>query len=224
MTTREQNFMSMTRSSANVFGKWSDLWTPIQRIRNEVDAMNVEIGKVDAASEQTTLETKGITEDKQNAREEALSAIVNIAKPTAVYAMDQNNMELSRQLNQSRGLLSGLAQNELLNTLTAIYNRVEGVKEHIADYGVTGERLQDAKTKLDNFATAIPLTRDAIVEKKTGNEIIAESVGNLRRILYRLDNLMKLFDGTEFYREYKNARIIVDLGARKKNSGETPQP
>lgn len=216
MTTREQNFMSMARSSANVFLRWNELWSSIPVMNREVEALNAEIEKIDTTSEQTTLTTKGITEDKQNARDEALSAIVNIAKPAAVYAMDQNNMELNRQLNQSRGVLSGLAQNELLNTLTAIYNQVNNVKEQVVDYGVTEERLQDAKTKLDNFAVAVPSTRDVIVERKTSNEIISESIGNLRRIFFRLDNLMKLFDATDFYAEYKNARIIVDLGSRKR--------
>lgn len=224
MTTREQNFMSMARSSANVFPKWNDLWSAIPVVNREVTALNEEIGKIDAVSEQTTLITKGVTEDKYNARDEALSAIVNVAKPAAVYAQDMGNMELHRQLNQSRGVLAGLAQNELLNTLSAIYTQVTNVKEEIADYGVSEEKLQDAKAKLDAFAAAIPSTRDAIVERKTSNEIISESIVNLRRIFYRLDNLMKLFDGTGFYREYKNARVIIDLGSRKKPAVEEELP
>ena len=216
MTTREQNFMSMARSSANVFPKWDELWTPVPRLKSEVDAMNAEIGKIDAASEQTTLIITGVTEDKQNARDEGVSAVVNIAKPAAVYAMDINNMELHRQLNQSRGSLMMLPQNELLNTLTGIYNRIDNVKEQVVDYGVTEEKLQDAKSKLDAFAVAVPSSRDAIVERKTNNEIVSDSIANLRRIFFRLDNLMKLFEGTDFYIEYKNARIIIDLGSRKR--------
>ncbi|AEW22144.1 hypothetical protein BFO_3335 [Tannerella forsythia 92A2] len=46
---------------------------------------------------------------------------------------------------------------------------------------------------------------------------------DLRRCVYKLDSLMSLFSGTRFETDYRNARIIVDLGTRKKKE-EGPQP
>ncbi len=224
MNTKQQNFISMVRSLANLFTKWTTTWTGIPAIQKEVDAMNAETVRIDTLSEQTQLSPKGITENKSNARDEALSAIVGIAKPASIYALDAGNMELHRKLCQSRGSLSQLPQNDLLNTLFAVYAEIEKIKEHLSDYGITEPLLQQARVKLDAFASAVPAPRDAIVSRKTNNELIVESIARLRHTLYRLDNLMKIFSETEFYAEYRNARVVVDLGARKKNSGETPQP
>lgn len=215
MTTKQQNYLLMTRSSVNVLQKWNSEWNPIVRFADEISALTGELQKVDSASENAMLVTKGVTADKANAREEALSAIVNIAKPAVVNAEDINDIQLAGRLNHSRGSLSTLAQNDLLNMLTGMYNNVEEVKDNLTEYGITGEKLADAKGKLDAISGVITTPRDMIVERKTTNELIEESIGILRKIFYRLDNLMKLFDGTEFYREYKNARIIVDLGSRK---------
>lgn len=215
MTTKQQNYLLMTRSSVNVLQKWNSEWNPIVRFADEISALTGELQKVDSASENAMLVTKGVTADKANAREEALSAIVNIAKPAVVNAEDINDIQLAARLNHSRGSLSTLAQNDLLNMLTGMYNNVEEVKDNLTEYGITGEKLADAKGKLDAISGVITTPRDMIVERKTTNELIEESIGILRKIFYRLDNLMKLFDGTEFYREYKNARIIVDLGSRK---------
>lgn len=224
MTTKQQNYISMTRSSVNVLQKWNSEWNAITRFANEVLALTAELQKVDSSSENAMLVTKGVTADKANAREEALSAIVNIAKPASVYADDINDLQLSARLNYSRGSLSTLAQNDLLNMLTGMYNNVFEHKDNIVEYGVTEEKLTDAKSKLDAFAGVISSPRDMIVERKTTNELIEESIGNLRKIFYRLDNLMKLFEGTPFYAEYKNARIIVDLGSRKTQGIEDTQP
>ncbi len=224
MTTKQQNYISMTRSSVNVLQKWNSEWNAITRFANEVLALTAELQKVDSSSENAMLVTKGATADKANAREEALSAIVNIAKPASVYADDINDLQLSARLNYSRGSLSTLAQNDLLNMLTGMYNNVFEHKDNIVEYGVTEEKLTDAKSKLDAFAGVISSPRDMIVERKTTNELIEESIGNLRKIFYRLDNLMKLFEGTPFYAEYKNARIIVDLGSRKTQGIEDTQP
>ena len=224
MTTKQQNYISMTRSSVNVLQKWNSEWNAITRFANEVLALTAELQKVDSSSENAMLVTKGATADKANAREEALSAIVNIAKPASVHADDINDLQLSARLNYSRGSLSTLAQNDLLNMLTGMYNNVFEHKDNIVEYGVTEEKLTDAKSKLDAFAGVISSPRDMIVERKTTNELIEESIGNLRKIFYRLDNLMKLFEGTPFYAEYKNARIIVDLGSRKTQGIEDTQP
>lgn len=224
MTTKQQNYISMTRSSVNVLQKRNSEWNAIPRFANEVSAVTAELQKVDSSSENAMLVTKGVTADKANAREEALSAIVNIAKPASVYADDINDLQLSARLNYSRGSLSTLAQNDLLNMLTGMYNNVFEHKDNIVEYGVTEEKLTDAKSKLDAFAGVISTPRDMIVERKTTNELIEESIGNLRKIFYRLDNLMKLFEGTPFYAEYKNARIIVDLGSRKTQGIEDTLP
>lgn len=215
MTSRQQNFMNMARTTGNVIAKWQGQWSTVPRFVNEASALQAEMKRIEEAAENTLLETKGIAMDKRNAKDEALSAIVNIAKPASVYADDSNNLQLRQQLNVSRGPLSLLTQNDLLNTLTGMYNAVFAEKDHLADYGVTEQKIADAKTKLDAYTSSVPTTRDAIVERKTNNEVIEEGIGNLRRGFHRLDNLMRLFEGTQFYSEYKNARIIVDLGTRK---------
>ncbi|HRP91107.1 MAG TPA: hypothetical protein PKX92_13840 [Edaphocola sp.] len=42
---------------------------------------------------------------------------------------------------------------------------------------------------------------------------------SIREVLYRMDSLINLFEGTALKQEYRDARIIIDLGRRA-----TPNP
>jgi hypothetical protein len=63
--------------------------------------------------------------------------------------------------------------------------------------------------------------RELITKRATKIESLADYIDLLRNVLTRIDNMMRLFDGSEFYRDYKNARKIVDLGGRS-TSGAAP--
>lgn len=215
MTTKQQNFIAMAKATANVIKKWQNEWSSNKRFTTEVELLNKELTDIDTLTKNTLSATDGVSENKYNAKEEALTAIVNIAKPASVYAQDQNNLPLQLILNQSKGNLTKLSQHELVNTLTNIYSKIDEIKEHLADYGIAPDKITAAKQKLDAYAKASPEPRNAIVERKSGNEAIASSIDLLRQSLYKTDNLMKLFTETPFYAEYKNARIIIDLGSRK---------
>lgn len=66
---------------------------------------------------------------------------------------------------------------------------------------------------IDAFDGLIARPRILIVERKTANQdVIPGLLSGLREVLYEMDSLINLFEGTALKQEYKDARIIVDLG------------
>lgn len=65
--------------------------------------------------------------------------------------------------------------------------------------------------------------RTLIVERKSANQdMVLGLLSSLREVLYKMDSLMNLFENTDLKREYKDARIILDLGRRKEGEPDVP--
>ena len=76
---------------------------------------------------------------------------------------------------------------------------------------------------IDTYDKRLNRPRQLTVYRKVHNEDLPELIQARRKLLYKLDSLINLFDGTEFDTAYHNARRIVNSGSRKTPaSEETP--
>ena len=217
MRTLDENFLNMGHSTLDTMNNNKPSWEGIPRIVTQVGYLNTGLKAADTFSVESTTDTTGTTQDRKNARAEVILLTVKLAKPASVYALDNNDMDMNQQLSISKGSLSRLPHRYLLSTVKAIYGILSLIAEKIVDMGVKPEDIEALKTAVDTYEIVLNKPRDKKVEKKTVNEQLDDAVSDLRGILYVLDSLMKYFDGTQFYSEYKNARIILDLGIRHRN-------
>ena len=68
---------------------------------------------------------------------------------------------------------------------------------------------------IDAYDKLLSRPRELTVNRKVHNEDLPELIQESRKLLYKLDSLINLFDGTEFEAAYLNARRIVNSGSRK---------
>lgn len=96
----------------------------------------------------------------------------------------------------------------------------------LAKYLITTEKVTDLTTSLTNFKEAIPQKRVATSTTKVSTENIGDVINSLHTLLKEeLDALMLLLeeDQPDFYKAYKNARLIVDYaGGGKSEPEEVP--
>lgn len=223
MTTRDENYVSMCRSVDSILVVHEAVWQSNTRFVKERTLFGDLLGKVQQAGGESLVITTGATADKAEAASRLFSMVTDLGKRASVYALDSGNLELHDYLRTSKGALSNMPDMVSLAKAKDVYVRIETIKSVLVDYGITEEVLNEFKRLIDVYDAYVTRPRDLIVERKGYNQSISELLRDLRRCVYKLDSLMSLFSGTLFEMNYRNARIIVDLGGRRKKK-EGPQP
>lgn len=215
MTTRDKNYLTMCRTVNTVFTKHEAVWQSNNRFTREVETFGGLLSQLHDAKVDTEVVTTGATVDKADAAVQVYAKAVDLGKRASVYALDNNNQELHNQLRTSKGSLSNMHDTFSLAKARDIYNRIDAIKEELADYGISAEDVAEFKGLIDAYDGLISRPRELIVERKGHNESIPELLKKLRESVYKLDSLINLFSGTAFETDYRNARIVVDTGSRK---------
>lgn len=224
MNARDENYVSMCRAVNDVFTRYSADWQPSKRFEQEVTAFRNYLQSIMDTKTDSSIVTTGATVDKADAAMQLFTQAVDLGKRASIYALDNNNQELHDRLRISRGALLQMRDTLALAKCKDIYNQLDGVKSHLADYGIAEADLAELKRLTDAYDVLISRPRGLIVERKGHNETIPELIRHLRESIYKLDSLINLFSGTAFETDYKNARIIVDLVGQRKKKAENEPP
>lgn len=223
MKQTDENFVSMCKAVRDVLTKHTAVWEPRVAFKNQVTMFGSLMDDMAVAMESAEIVSTGATDNKTNAELKAVQLAVNLAKRGSVYAMEVGNMELHDQLRVTKSTMLRRPDTLTLAKLRDIHSRLNGVIAELADYGVLPSDLADLKSITDTFDELIARPRVLIVERKTANQdIIPGLLSGLREVLYKMDSLINLFEDTDLKREYKDARIIVDLGRRKEGEPDVP--
>lgn len=223
MRQSDNNFIAMCKAVQQVLTKHNPTWNSQVAFNKLAATYNGLMDSLSEATEGAELESTGATTDKANAELNAVTMAVNLAKRASVYALENNNMELHNQLRVSKSTLLRRPDELTLAKLRNIIATLTTIVADLSDYGVSPADIDNLVMATDDFDKLIVRPRMVIVERKGFNqEAIPGLLAQLRTVLYKLDSLMNIFTDREFNREYKDARIIVDLGRRAEGAPEAP--
>lgn len=222
MQKRQENFIRMAQSVQEVLSRREAIWhSSTAFVREQVHFKNF-MDQLLQSLMHTQMQSKGVTEDKEQLKTDAVSITVNLAKRASVYALDHKDMELFEQLHVTKGNMHNNSDNLLLAKLHYVQKLLMERQPLLEDYSITPENLQQMGNAIKAYETILAKPRDVIVERKVHHYTIAQLIVLLRQTLFRMDYLINIFDGNTLVHEYKSARIIIDLGIRH-NPPATPQ-
>jgi len=101
-----------------------------------------------------------------------------------------------------------------------VNERTTGALHELAVYGVTQAMLDEQQAAIDAYFADLVKPHEGVISRKNATASILEEFRKGDEILtLRLDKLagMLMTSNPEVYKSYMNARIILDLGHRKKN-------
>lgn len=224
MDKRTRSFVNMITALLLVLNKYEAVWTKFARFVTSVTAFKSLKTEIDKRSADSQIVTSGGTIDKGNAANEAFDFVSKVSKRAAIYAIDQNNMELHDSIRVSRGSLARLSGKDALNKITAVYNRLLPLGEALAPYNITADDLKKMKELIDAYDDVSELPRNMIVERSMHLQTLPQLLTATRKVLYEMDGLITFFEDTDFEAEYKNARKIIDArGGSAKADEEKPK-
>ncbi len=215
MTDNQENKLSMGLVVQNVVNSNNVIWSGLPAFVsafNDFEGIIVEILSNRVVQE---ADTKGVTLDKQQAEDVLIAKTLMISSGTYAYAVDNSNETLREKINYSPSNLRQARDTILRDMCQLIHDEVNAEIGNLADYGVLPADLTDLQNKIDLYYIAISEPREAITDRKTATQELVILLGRFDDVLTeRMDKLMVMFRDSHplFYRQYVNARMIVDLG------------
>lgn len=221
MTTPQENFLTMAHTVNEVLKGERNHWTRIRRFARGAEELNDLIIIASETNAKADSKNTGTTKDKHSAGFEAIAVGVKIAKCASVYALDRKDMDLHDRLRFSRSSLLNRHDTEGYNKLKEVYELLNPIIAELEDYGVLPVDMQYYKNVLDAYNALLTKPREKVAERKTLNTtVLPEFINKMRAVLYTLDSMISLFEGTPLYSNYLNARKIVPLGSRSEKPDE----
>ena len=214
MLKTQEDYISMLTVVGPVLDNNKTVWSANSVFSGYVTDFKANKVLIDAAAQGGNIITTGATQDKINAAEAAFDFGSKLSKRASVYALEQDNSEMHDQMRVSKGSLSQLADSKASIKLHDIYDRMMAIGDDLSPF-VSAEELTRFKALIDAYDKLLSRPRELTVNRKVHNEDLPELIQASRKLLYKLDSLINLFDGTEFEAAYHNARRIVNTGSRK---------
>lgn len=215
MTKREENKLSMYKGVKEILSNNTDVHSSIPVVGEALTSFSGVIDSIDQMNVDFYGSTKGATADKVAKEEQLIDITSKLANVLYVYAVKTKNNALKEDFKLSKSELGQMRDNDLLNKANQIINSAESHQEDLANYGITPEKVTEARTTLNDFSAAFGNQADKMAERSSSRESLTELFDDADAILYdELDPIMELFSdtNTDFYNEYHSARVIRDLG------------
>ena len=205
---------------SSLFVQLEDLVLGHQRLKNGIQ----QIGQYRQVQE---TDNSGLTEVKIDLRTNVITQELQLSAALKSYGNSTHNKELKTKANYSKSDLSQSADPVLYDIGILLVNLATPLQAELSKYFVSVEKLNDLGNLLMEFYAAIPQKRVANSMSKVSTSNIVEVFNAMSKMMKdEMDVLMLLFEQAEpdFYKAYKNARIIVDYSGRGKVEPETLVP
>lgn len=168
----------------------------------------------------------GLADDKSEARRAMCKAANIIAGAVASYAHIVGNHELLTRVDTSMSILTGGRGQDSHDKCSDILAAATANLVALADYAVAQPDLTALEQLIAGFDKLASAPQLAIGSAKSAGQAIDVALDKIDGILNNgIDNLLLKFEDTQpaFFRDYTNARIIIDRPGGHGN-GENPTP
>ena len=167
------------------------------------------------STQQSQLDSKGVTKDKVAKRKRLVTATLAVSKPARAWALENENAEMAQTMSVSKTALLRSSAKDATDLSQNVYDTASAsaTASALAPHGVTGAKLKALQDATKKFSAAVPKPRETITRRKSVRERLGREFRAAEKCLTEgMDLLIDQFDEDhpEFVAEYKNARVVVD--------------
>lgn len=177
---------------------------------------------IGAISEKNILKnsaTAGKTTLKSQERKALIDAIIPVAGGLFALGSATDDPRLKELGDNKKGTLQNLRDTELIDKAILVKNTADAYAAQLVAYGVEALQIADIDTKISSFSSALGGKETSFSTKFAAGSVLSDLFKQGDLILTdQIDRMMEKFNSSDpqFYIEYKNARVIKDLGHRFK--------
>ncbi|MCF8257597.1 MAG: carboxypeptidase-like regulatory domain-containing protein [Flavobacteriales bacterium] len=222
MNDKQENKYSMYLALVKVCDSFILSWSGVTAFADSYTVFKGHVVKLGGLLEQQLTAITGVRKDKLAALDTVVEQVLPVAGMLFAYAtdMDDNTLRDSSKLSatdlrQVRDTVAG-------ERARIIYTLAVPLEGALAAYGLVGGDLVALDASITAYENLVASPRVAIVTRKGATTEMRAEIRSADKVLKdRMDPLSLQFavSAPEFYRNYKDARIIVDSGSGSVKKG-----
>lgn len=211
-----ENFMTMAEATLKMLQTNETVWSGNAPFAALVNAVKEGIDAVTVLQKDGNAVSTGATLDKELAGDAAIAQAMRLSKFAQVYLLEKGNHTLHDQVKVSRSSMDRHGDAELTAALQNLHEKLSSLSTEAESYGITAAELNKLKDLTKTFDDIKSNPRMIVSGRKSSNMNIPATLRHLREIFHKTDRLIHLWDEShpQFFNNYNNARIIIDLGVR----------
>jgi hypothetical protein len=219
MTKDQEDKLNMYQATDGVLQTNNGVWTANTGFAGVVSTLEGKIDDIEDLRDQQEEDTTGVTEDKQEAREDLEKNTYKVGSILGIYASVSGNRKLFKKVNYGKSELLKARDNELPGMSGQVHEEAVANALAAAAYGLTSGMITTLQSSLTAYVSNISKPREAITETSAATEQLPPVFTDIDKILEeQLDKGMELYheSNPDFYTDYFNARIIVNSPTLKR--------
>lgn len=192
--------------------KYVAQWTGYVPFETGNTTFNKKVNDISEAEQAQEINTKGYTQQKRTNKRTMANLGVALAGKVRAFAAASGNEGLFGEMSIKFAKLFYSKANLSLAFAKMILDAVNALTPaQRTAYNILDADITAYEESISNFESHISLPRELIAIRKFKTLELKTLCKETSKFLTdELDNLMENFTGTDFYSEYKNARIIVN--------------
>lgn len=218
MNKSEENSLTMLHAT------WSILNANMEKLslpalRTAVGDFEALLTKVKDLVQQTMTATAGKADTKANCREVLQEELMVVARAIQAYGHRIEDPEIVGKARVVKSELQYLRDTQLVGRAFTIHELGVEKPAELADYGVTQDRLESLKRRIDAYQEALGDRESSVARRKGARLSFRAYMEQAKELLENeVDNLMADFKKSDpqFYNEYIEARSVKKVGLRHK--------
>jgi hypothetical protein len=215
MTIKQENRLKMYLA-LRIFLKLNKSITDLLPNYNEFFAdLDKAIVQIQTNSEQQQYNTKGITGNKKQWRDNLIRIAGDASRKIQAYAKYANNIQLLNETRFSDSDLKIASDIGLIDLSRGLYSRIETHIASLAAYGLTAATQPLFLEAIDTFDLAIPQRKQSQVSKKENTTLINEGFVNADTAIDQIDTLVEIVRLSQavFYANYRATHKVTDAAS-----------
>lgn len=225
MNRVQENQLSMFLSVEKVLQDNSTVWNSVPVVVTAVGNFTANLVALRKAIDAQAKSITGYAKDKRKALLEMADKALEVRAAIFAYADTLDNNTLKDRVRYSRSKLTYSSDTLCAEFAQVIKDEGQALGVALNPYGVGNTKLTQLQQSIDAYLALVPSTRVAITSRKLATKKLRDGFSGTSKLLTeRLDKLMFRFKQSfpDFFTQYFDARIIVDLKQTAPNANNPP--
>jgi len=224
MQKKYENFMAMFIAVLTVLQKFIAAWQSSIAFTDSVNQFKNKKTAIDLLRNKSESGSKGVTEQKKIFHDKLAAQTFEIVQVLMAFYKKTNDSVSFHKVKITKTKLEKSRANKLISVAKNALEMAHSCGRAMADYQITQPILDEFTATLTAYEQFVPSPRTTIVERKVALKDLSNLFKDANLILTeQLDLMMVPYEKTnpDFYKEYMNARKVVQYGIRHEK-GDKP--
>ena len=162
-------------------------------------------------------DTKGTAAMKEKLEDRLILSALLVSRKLRAFAIDVEDGELEELVNYTKSDLERSADTILVDQCVVVYEAGMQNMDRMDGYNLKELMMEDLSSAIEAYKAMLPKPKEKVVTRKDATAELEVLFRDTDALLLKMDKVFEMVraDHFEFYRNYKNNRVLTDPGFKR---------